>query len=195
MKKYIRDAMWWIAIATGEACDQFLIETNTERRIIEGYDCSESYFSLDEIMSMWFEPYIEGKKWSWEYRIVPILSYIFHNPVEAVNFNLKDYISYEHEQDCCEHVYIDFDHLDSHIPEIIAKWTISRLEIYPVPGLGINVVLYKDNEPYIEWVHIFLACRNIQNWYYNNGLSLVFNWDTYDLRKYDCIDDSDGKTE
>ena len=150
-------------------------------------------FTLEQLQWLWFveKEIITEKAMEIEY---PFYWVNFINKIQSEQFNLKDYLSDEHRQDCCENVYIDFDHIDNSKKEIIEKWFIEKMEIYRQPWQWINVVLYNWSErSSVEWVNIFLACRNEQNWYYNDDLDLIVsvNWikKTFDLRKLWCIED------
>lgn len=101
----------------------------------------------------------------------------FITPVRATDFKIKDYISYEHFQDCCEEVYIDFEHLDTFRWEIDKMETIVGISINSVEWEWIVIFLYSVMDEKYEscdkrfW--IFLACRNSQNGYYSDDLTLI----------------------
>ena len=95
-------------------------------------------------------------------------------PVNAKDFNIEDYISYEHAQDCCEDCYIDFEHVDMYRWQIDSLWTIWAIKIVWVKYEWIVVYLYKNKiTPDANRVWISLAARNKQNWYYNDEVILV----------------------
>lgn len=93
-------------------------------------------------------------------------------PIEAKTFNIKDYIHWEHSQDCCENVYIDFDHIDSYRDMINSIWEIIKIEWWTAPEDWVIIKIYNK-----EWNNygIYLPCRNEQNWYYNDALEIIFN--------------------
>jgi hypothetical protein len=58
----------------------------------------------------------------------------FLEKIDAEGFNLTDIISYDHNQDCCEKVYIDFEHIDLHRRDIVNLKQISEISIKGVEG-------------------------------------------------------------
>lgn len=88
----------------------------------------------------------------------------------------NDYIlRYEHEQDCCENVYADFEVLKNYNVSTVTGKNINIKDIdfneelkefiESVKGLGFNMIS-KIGEKF------FVPCYNIQNGYYNNQLEL-----------------------
>lgn len=76
-----------------------------------------------------------------------------------------DEISIEsyHDQDCCEHVYADFDGLKYHTKDIIGK-PARELILKGVSKMGFLLCIAKEK--------IFIPCYNYQNGYYSSNLSL-----------------------
>ena len=112
--------------------------------------------------------------------------------IKAKDFNLTDYISYEHFQDCCENVYIDFEHIDIFREQINELETINEISINWVEWEWIVVFLYNWDD---DWgapkrVGVFLACRNSQNWYYSGDLDLIVDIDGV-ITKIDLRGDTD----
>ena len=81
-----------------------------------------------------------------------------------------------HSQDCCEHVYADFNVLDNYNLSTVTGKTINirdidfeeRIEnlIQPVQNAGFNMVS-KIGEKF------FIPCYNEQNGYYSSDLELI----------------------
>lgn len=92
--------------------------------------------------------------------------------IKANKFDIKKYISYKHNQDCCEKVYIDFEHMDLTKSMVKQIGDISKIEIWTAPEDWIIFYVYNDKK---ERYWIFLPCRNEQNWYYNDRLNLIIN--------------------
>ena len=73
-------------------------------------------------------------------------------------------MSYEHDQDCCEHVYADFKQadwsdFDSKKYDTIEK-LVASIEIVEQAGFRI--------------AGLFVPCYDEQNGYYSNNLKLIF---------------------
>lgn len=125
---------------------------------------------------------------------VVIFSHTFTNPINWGDFKVEDYVSYYHYQDCCESVYIDFDHVESQRDEMTRLWIIKKMEIATAPWDGIILNLYNwENDGFSDTrVSIFLACRNQQNWYYNDELKLIVSveWVKFEqeLQEIDCVE-------
>lgn len=109
---------------------------------------------------------------------VQIFDIKLKEPIHPEDFDIRDYIEGYHDQDCCENVYIDFTHVEKQRGEIDLLWKIDGIELRTAPEEGIIVNLYDKDLPRGKRVSIFLACRNEQNWYYNDQLDVVFkiNW-------------------
>jgi len=65
--------------------------------------------------------------------IKKLFEHTFATPIIATEFNVEEYIDFEHDQDCCEHVYIDFEHLDLYKPMIDSLKKIYKFEIWTAP--------------------------------------------------------------
>jgi hypothetical protein len=92
-------------------------------------------------------------------------------------------------------VYIDFEHVESQRGMINELWEIKEIELMSAPEEWVIVNLYnwkKDNRAK-ERVSIFLACRNEQNWYYNDSLDIIFKIDWLEiqtnLNSFNCVED------
>lgn len=105
-------------------------------------------------------------------------------PIEAKWFNIKDYISYEHDQDCCENCYLDFEHIDLYQNQIENLEEISKIKVIGIKDEWVVVYLYWKKEDY-QWererVWVSLQARNEQNWYYNDEVTIVIkiDWQEY----------------
>lgn len=97
-------------------------------------------------------------------------------------------LSYYHEQSCCEKVYVDFEDIPNYIEQVSSLWIISKVTISSVKNDGIVVFLYP-----VEWdrLWIFLPCRNEQNWYYSDNLTIQIKYDnavtTIDLNEVKAV--------
>ena len=111
--------------------------------------------------------------------------------ISVKDFKIENHIDFFHEQDCCEQVYIDFENNDLY-EEMVRRmwWYIVRFELWTAPWDWFIFKVYND-----DWKNygIFMACRNVQNGYYNHNLLLILKIDgstfNYNLRKLDCIYD------
>src|SRR5687767_5287864 len=77
---------------------------------------------------------------------------------EKLTFDDGTMITYDHYQDCCEHVYADFKQLQD---TSIWDEDFDELVIEGVPDSGLRVNGY------------FIPCYNNQNGYYSSGLELI----------------------
>lgn len=104
-----------------------------------------------------------------------IFEHIFKEPIKAEKFKVEDYISYDHNQDCCEWCYIDFEHVDMYRDQIDKLWSVVKMEVVWVKDEWIVVYLYNWEESFWEprRVWVSLAARNEQNWYYNDEVIVV----------------------
>jgi hypothetical protein len=50
-------------------------------------------------------------------------------PIDAKDFNIESYISYEHNQDCCENCYLDFEHIDLYRKQIDELIEITSIKV------------------------------------------------------------------
>lgn len=130
-------------------------------------------------------------------QFMEIYRHQFPEPKVASEFKITDYISDYHSQDCCESVYIDFEHLDTFRNQIDELWEIVGITINVVTWEWITVFLYSDMDEKTERrMGIFLACRNVQNWYYSDALELVIQEGIrqirIDLQEVGAVDNSQG---
>lgn len=95
---------------------------------------------------------------------------------EEIKFNNGYILYYYHSQDCCEHVYADFEVLKSYnlstktgktinIKDIDFKENLQNL-IEGINEAGFNMIS-KIGEKF------FVPCYNVQNGYYNDKLELI----------------------
>lgn len=90
------------------------------------------------------------------------------------------HISDHHDQDCCEHVYVDWEQLKYHF-EAIRNLHPTSLEIKGVEQMGILLV-FRAKYNFKTPIKVFLPCYNDQNGYYSDELKLVVE-DTRDNHK------------
>lgn len=120
-----------------------------------------------------------------------IFEHTFKEPINAEDFDIQKYISYDHEQDCCENVYIDMEHIDLYKPMIQALKEIVKFEIWTAPEDWIIVFVYakdddrRTNERIRYW--IYLPCRNEQNGFYSSNLEIIVTIDDI-VHKIDISD-------
>lgn len=94
-------------------------------------------------------------------------------------------ISQEHDQDCCESVYADFEYLAPYIPQINKEY--SRVVIKGVDRIGILICFEIDE--YFVGEKVLIPCYNEQNGYYSTELKLIVNHngvkDIIDIEEYE----------
>lgn len=94
-------------------------------------------------------------------------------------------ITDHHDQDCCEHVYADWEQLKYHINDI-NNLKPTKLTIKGVADIGFLMVF--EGASYKQPIKVFIPCYNSQNGYYGSDLSLeVKNGDastTVDITKF-----------
>ena len=84
---------------------------------------------------------------------------------EYILFDNGDRITYDHEQDCCESNYADFEQLDD----------IARTTDFDTP------IEFEDAEEYgfrfgnNDGRMFFVPCYSHQNWYYSNDVDIYYN--------------------
>ena len=97
-------------------------------------------------------------------------------------------LSYEHSQDCCEHVYADFGVLEYYKDKIPSR--VKEISIATVDGMGFLLRLKDD---YNIELKILINCYNEQNGYYSNDLDLIVNDNgvitKYSLTESGCMQD------
>jgi hypothetical protein len=96
----------------------------------------------------------------------------------GITLNDGTYIEDSHEQDCCEHVYADWNELKTQTGalEMLEALTLEKVDITPCEyGFRMN--------------GFFVPCYNEQNGYYSNDLSILVNGTgvTLDLENMECI--------
>lgn len=95
---------------------------------------------------------------------------------EEIKFNNGYILYYYHSQDCCEHVYADFEVLKSYNLSTKTGKTINIKDIDFEENLqnlieGINEAGFNMISKIGE--KFFVPCYNIQNGYYNDKLELI----------------------
>lgn len=121
----------------------------------------------------------------------------FTSPIPWKDFVVTDYLSDHHDQDCCENVYVDFEHIDVYREQIDGLGQITEISLSGVENEWIVLFLYDgtigfNNEP--NRLGLFIACRNSQNGYYSSNLELKVKISdteshTFDLQAMDFIKD------
>ena len=86
---------------------------------------------------------------------------------EAISFSDGSSITFDHEQDCCEYNYADFNVLDV----FYHGETFKDYHILPNED---GFILVLEKTPY-EWMKIFIPCYSEQNGYYTNQLDIYIN--------------------
>lgn len=94
---------------------------------------------------------------------------------ESLGFDNGSVLRYEHWQDCCEHVYADFENMQ--IITDVGKNLVDANDldffddllesIVPITGLGFYIVTKQG-------ICILVSCYDEQNGYYSNDLELLF---------------------
>jgi hypothetical protein len=95
-------------------------------------------------------------------------------------------IGQNHDQDCCESVYADFEQMKYYVKEISGKM-VQEMIIKSVSKMGFIIELWFD---YDNGEKIFIPCYNFQNGYYSSNLELIIETDkkiTIDIS--DCVED------
>lgn len=110
---------------------------------------------------------------------------------ESISFNEDLIISTYHSQDCCESVSGDFGSLVDLKDKIKTVKEINSVRIEAVENEGFVIFL---NEGYRK-LGLFVPCRNSQNGYYSNALSLNVSLNgvttTIDLQDKGCVDNDE----
>lgn len=93
--------------------------------------------------------------------------------------------SYKHVQDCCEHVYADFESMLYHEKQLDGSYI--GINIYDCEGMGFIIGL---NDEYVEH-KVLINCYNEQNGYYSDDLNLIvsngMNITEFSISKQDKI--------
>lgn len=115
---------------------------------------------------------------------------VLNTKLDAKTFNITDYVEWYHNQDCCENVYIDFEHIDTYRNMIDAIGIIYKIELATAPEDWFIFYIYNDEDVRYG---IYLPCRNCQNWYYSDDLELILkiDWEEhkFDLQELWCVKD------
>ncbi len=93
---------------------------------------------------------------------------------EYLEFDNNYKLGYYHEQDCCEHVYADFENMQIMNPFINKPMSVSELEfeenlfnnLKGIEGVGFELMSK-------EGIRVLISCYNRQNGYYSSNLSLI----------------------
>lgn len=106
---------------------------------------------------------------------------------EKIIFDNGTEITYYHEQDCCEEVYADFDHLKngSRLEPLTQDHEFSEdIQIEGVPGVG-----FRFGGP-TGWE--FIPCYNTQNGYYSSDLEIIITYPDKTVKKINVYIEEDS---
>jgi len=95
---------------------------------------------------------------------------------DGITFDNGMEISHNHEQDCCENVYADWESLKTEAGVMEHNFT-EDLKIEGVPESGFRLDGF------------FVACYNSQNGYYSSDLELVIKYPDKRTKKHIDISD------
>lgn len=115
---------------------------------------------------------------------------------DRITFDDGSYISYDHEQDCCEYNYADFSVLDVMLGSNKDYVEFDSFEIVAVDdgGFLIKLRLADSRVLYGPYYNIFIPCYSVQNGYYSSDLVIryydkyggeICNWCLYAQLKLD----------
>ena len=94
---------------------------------------------------------------------------------EAILFDNGISITFDHEQDCCEENYADFNQLD----DIARMYNFSEpLEFEAVPGAGF---LFGDKR-----AMFFVPCYSSQNGYYSDEIDIYISGERRKVLSFEC---------
>jgi hypothetical protein len=93
---------------------------------------------------------------------------------EKLMINLADgsaiHLIDAHEADCCEMVYIDWETVSLHLPQIDYSIKADKLTIKVIEQEGLLLTFSASDDDYFN---LYCSGHNIQNGYYSNNLTLV----------------------
>lgn len=86
---------------------------------------------------------------------------------EKISFDNGCFLTYDHNQDCCEHNYADFSQLqDTGIEDEEFEFNEKMFEFED--GEGFRLVANSGNK-------YFIPCYSYQNGYYSSDLDIIFD--------------------
>jgi len=100
---------------------------------------------------------------------------LLRNGGNSLTFDNGSILGYEHEQDCCEQVYADFENMQiitdvgkNHVDAMDLDFFDDILKsIVPIADLGFYIVTKQG-------ICILVSCYNNQSGYYSSNLKLEF---------------------
>lgn len=107
---------------------------------------------------------------------------------QYIKFDNGETLSYYHDQDCCEHVYADFEHMQVmgvQSKNFVYAYELDFFEnvldsVIPIEGLGFYLVTKQG-------ISILVSCYNEQNGYYSSDLALYYKGKKLDISE--CVKD------
>lgn len=97
----------------------------------------------------------------------------------------KIILDYEHNQDCCENVYADFDIALAYKKQLREYRSYQSIIIKGIAGLGIMLEFTPE---YYSLARVMIPCYNEQNGYYSSNLKLIIDHNgekkTYDISDF-----------
>ncbi len=96
---------------------------------------------------------------------------------ERITFDDGSYISYNHEQDCCEYNYADFSVLDVMLGNEKDYVEFDSFEITTVDDGGFLITLYLPDKRILRCQEhkIFIPCYSEQNGYYTTDIEIIYS--------------------
>lgn len=96
---------------------------------------------------------------------------------DRITFDDGSYISYDHEQDCCEYNYADFSVLDVMLGSDKDYMEFDSFEIDTVDDGGFLIKLKLASKRVLcaPYHNIFIPCYSEQNGYYSNDITIIYS--------------------
>ncbi len=105
---------------------------------------------------------------------------------EYIEFDNGQRLTCEHQQDCCEQVYADFENMQ--VMGVREKNYVYSNELDFFPRILDSIVPIADLGFYIvtmQGICLLVSCYNLQNGYYSSNLELRYMGKTKDIS--DCV--------
>lgn len=96
---------------------------------------------------------------------------------DRITFDDGSYISYDHEQDCCEYNYADFSVLDVMLRYNKDDMEFDSFEIDTIDDGGFLIKLKLAGNRILRapYHNIFIPCYSEQNGYYTTNIRIVYS--------------------